>query len=170
MKKKTASRSTTKPLVSIMMGSKSDWPVMKTGADILDEFKIGYEARVLSAHRTPDDCAAYVKALAGRGVQAVIAGAGSAAHLPGVVASLTTLPVLGVPLAATPLAGFDSLMAIVQMPKGIPVATFAVGTPGAGNAALFAVALLALQDKKIAGRLDAFRKRQAKRVLETTLP
>ena len=168
--KKSASRSSAKPLVSIMMGSKSDWPVMQTAAEMLAEFKVGYEAQVISAHRTPDDCAAYAKSLAERGVKAVIAGAGGAAHLPGVVAALTTLPVLGVPLAATPLAGFDSLLAIVQMPKGIPVATFAVGAPGAGNAALFAVALLALEDKKLAGQLVAFRNRQAKRVREARLP
>ena len=158
-----------KPLVSIVMGSKSDWPVMSTAAEVLEELKVGYEAQVISAHRTPDDCADYAKALAGRGVQAVIAGAGGAAHLPGVVAAMTRLPVLGVPLAATPLAGFDSLLAIVQMPKGIPVATFAVGAPGAGNAALFAVAMLSLKDRRLAGRLAAFRKRQEKRVREASL-
>ena len=167
--KKSASTSSAKPLVSIVMGSKSDWPIMKSAADLLVEFKVEYEAKVISAHRSPDYCATYAKELAGRGFKAVIAGAGSAAHLPGVVAALTTLPVLGVPLAATPLAGFDSLLAIVQMPKGIPVATFAVGAPGAGNAALFAVAMLALQDKSMAKRLADFRRQQEKRVREAKL-
>ena len=155
--------------VAIMMGSKNDWSVMSAASTILDKFGIAHEARVLSAHRTPDEAVAYTRALADRGAQCVIAGAGGAAHLPGVIAANTTLPVLGVPIAATPLAGVDALYAIVQMPRGIPVATFAVGEAGAANAALFAVALMALSDKPLADKLTAYRAEMRTNILNTTI-
>src|SRR5574343_1008899 len=142
------------------MGSNSDWDTMKHAADILTEFGVPFEARVVSAHRMPDDMFAYAEAAEGRGLQAIIAGAGGAAHLPGMIAAKTLVPVLGVPVASKHLQGVDSLHSIVQMPKGIPVATFAIGNAGAANAALFAVALLANADPALRAKLDAFRARQ----------
>ncbi|WP_077036709.1 5-(carboxyamino)imidazole ribonucleotide mutase [Pelomonas sp. KK5] len=142
------------------MGSSSDWDTMKHAADILAEFGIAFEAKVVSAHRMPDEMFRYAEAAVGRGLKAIIAGAGGAAHLPGMIAAKTTVPVLGVPVASRHLQGVDSLHSIVQMPKGIPVATFAIGTAGAGNAALFAVAMLANEDAALRAKLDAFRARQ----------
>ncbi len=149
-----------KEFISIVMGSSSDWETLSAAASILDEFEISHERRVVSAHRMPDDMFAYAEAAAGRGLRAIIAGAGGAAHLPGMLAAKTTVPVLGVPVASRHLQGVDSLYSIVQMPKGIPVATFAIGAAGAANAALFAVAMLALDDPGLRQRLDAFRARQ----------
>jgi 5-(carboxyamino)imidazole ribonucleotide mutase len=142
------------------MGSASDWETMKAAADILAEFAIPFEAQVVSAHRMPDEMFAYAEAAAPRGLQAIIAGAGGAAHLPGMLAAKTVVPVLGVPVASRHLQGVDSLHSIVQMPKGVPVATFAIGTAGAANAALFAVAMLANHDASLRERLEAFRVRQ----------
>jgi len=142
------------------MGSSSDWETMKQAADILAEFGVPFEAQVVSAHRMPDDMFAYAEGAAARGLQAIIAGAGGAAHLPGMLAAKTTVPVLGVPVASRHLQGVDSLHSIVQMPKGIPVATFAIGTAGAANAALFAVAMLANVDPALREKLEAFRARQ----------
>jgi 5-(carboxyamino)imidazole ribonucleotide mutase len=147
-------------VVGIVMGSSSDWETMKLAAEILTEFGVAFEAQVVSAHRMPDQMFAYAEAAAGRGLKAIIAGAGGAAHLPGMLAAKTTVPVLGVPVASRHLQGVDSLHSIVQMPKGIPVATFAIGTAGAANAALFAVAMLATGDAALRARLDAFRARQ----------
>ena len=148
------------PVVGVVMGSSSDWETLKHATQILAEFGIPHEARVVSAHRMPDDMFAYAEAAAGRGLKAIIAGAGGAAHLPGMLAAKTTVPVLGVPVASRHLQGVDSLHSIVQMPKGIPVATFAIGTAGAGNAALFAVAMLANERPELRTRLEAFRARQ----------
>lgn len=156
--------------VGVVMGSSSDWDTLQHAVAILQEFGIAHEARVLSAHRMPDDLFAYAEQAASRGLQAIIAGAGGAAHLPGMLAAKTTLPVLGVPVASRHLAGVDSLHSIVQMPKGIPVATFAIGDAGAANAALFAVALLALHDTKLAAQLAAFRARQTKAAQQMVLP
>src|SRR6476619_2820401 len=156
----------TAPLVGILMGSTSDWDVMQQAARILDEFGVGYEARAMSAHRTPDLVEEFVKAAPGRGMKCIIAGAGAAAHLAGVVAAHTTLPVLGVPMPSKHLQGLDSLLSTVQMPKGIPVATFAIGDAGAANAALFAVAILSLADEKLAKKLADFRRRQTEAVLQ----
>ncbi|MCY4745226.1 5-(carboxyamino)imidazole ribonucleotide mutase [Pelomonas sp. UHG3] len=142
------------------MGSSSDWDTMKLAAEILTEFGVGFEARVVSAHRMPDEMFAYAEAASGRGLKAIIAGAGGAAHLPGMLAAKTTVPVLGVPVASRHLQGVDSLHSIVQMPKGIPVATFAIGTAGAANAALFAVAMLATGDAVLLEKLNAFRAKQ----------
>src|SRR6187455_3625978 len=142
------------------MGSASDWETMKAATDILAEFAIPFEAQVVSAHRMPDEMFAYAQGAAGRGLQAIIAGAGGAAHLPGMLAAKTTVPVLGVPVAGKHLQGVDSLHSIVQMPKGIPVATFAIGAAGAANAALFAVAMLANRDPALRERLIAFRAKQ----------
>lgn len=147
-------------VVGVVMGSSSDWETLKHAAEILTEFGIPHEARVVSAHRMPDDMFAYAEAAAARGLKAVIAGAGGAAHLPGMLAAKTTVPVLGVPVASRHLQGVDSLHSIVQMPKGIPVATFAIGTAGAANAALFAVAMLANDDAALREKLAAFRARQ----------
>lgn len=147
----------TKPLVGIIMGSQSDWPTMKLAADILDELGISYEAKIVSAHRTPDRLWAYGKAAADRGLQVIIAGAGGAAHLPGMMASKTRIPVVGVPVQTKALSGVDSLYSIVQMPKGYPVATMAIGAAGASNAGLMAAGILALQDPALAQRLDAWR-------------
>lgn len=158
------------PLVGILMGSDSDWPVMRKVAEQLDAFGIAYEARVLSAHRTPDQATGYAQEAAGRGMRCLIAGAGGAAHLAGVLAANTTLPVLGIPMPSKHLQGMDSLLSTVQMPGGIPVATFAIGDAGATNAALFAVAMLALSDTTLAGKLAAFRKKQEQKVLAKTLP
>jgi 5-(carboxyamino)imidazole ribonucleotide mutase len=154
----TTGESTVK--VGVVMGSSSDWDVMRHAADILTEFGVSFEAKVVSAHRMPDDMFRYAEAAAGRGLVAIIAGAGGAAHLPGMLAAKTTVPVLGVPVPSRHLQGVDSLHSIVQMPKGIPVATFAIGTAGAGNAALFAVAMLASGDPALRTKLDAFRARQ----------
>lgn len=153
-----------KPLVAIIMGSDSDWPVMKNAAQMLADFGVAYEARVVSAHRTPDLMFEFAESALGNGFQVIIAGAGGAAHLPGMVAAKTTLPVLGVPVPSKHLQGQDSLLSIVQMPKGIPVATFAIGDAGAANAGLFAVAMLANQDPALAEKLTTFRKKQAEKV------
>ena len=158
------------PLVGIVMGSDSDWPVMKAAAAVLDEFGVSYEARVVSAHRTPDLLFDYAGMAGERGLRAIIAGAGGAAHLPGMLAAKTTVPVLGVPVASRHLQGVDSLHSIVQMPKGIPVATFAIGAAGAANAALFAVAMLANEDAALRARLEAFRARQTEAARAMTLP
>lgn len=147
-------------VIGIVMGSSSDWETMKLAAEILTEFGVAFEARVVSAHRMPDEMFAYAEAAGGRGLRAIIAGAGGAAHLPGMLAAKTTVPVLGVPVASRHLQGVDSLHSIVQMPKGIPVATFAIGTAGAANAALFAVAMLATGDAALRDQLDAYRARQ----------
>ena len=152
------------------MGSSSDWEVMQHAAQQLDAFAVPFEAKVVSAHRTPDDMFRYAESAAQRGLQAIIAGAGGAAHLPGMLASKTTIPVLGVPVPSRYLRGEDSLYSIVQMPKGIPVATFAIGEAGAANAALFAVALLALHDPELAKKLAAFRAQQVAAVRVMTLP
>ncbi len=146
--------------VGVVMGSSSDWDTMRTATEILAEFDVPFEARVVSAHRMPDDMFAYAEAARGRGLKAIIAGAGGAAHLPGMLAAKTSLPVLGVPVASRHLNGVDSLHSIVQMPRGVPVATFAIGAAGAANAALFAVALLAGEDDALRRRLDAWRARQ----------
>jgi 5-(carboxyamino)imidazole ribonucleotide mutase len=158
------------PVVGVIMGSSSDWEVMKHAADILSEFNVPYEAEVVSAHRTPDRMFEYAETAAKRGLKCIIAGAGGAAHLPGMIAAKTILPVLGVPVTSKQLKGLDSLLSIVQMPKGVPVATFAIGDSGASNAALFAVALLAVEDTKLATRLAAFRETQAATVAAATLP
>lgn len=157
------------PLVAIIMGSDSDWPVMKAAAAMLEDFGVPYEARVVSAHRTPDLMFEFAETARARGIQAIIAGAGGAAHLPGMVAAKTTLPVLGVPVPSRHLQGQDSLLSIVQMPKGIPVATFAIGEAGAANAGLFAVALLANADAALAGKLAEFRRKQTEKVLAMQL-
>ena len=153
--------------VGIVMGSKSDWVTMQHAADILTEFGVAFEAKVVSAHRMPDAMFAYAEEAAGRGLQAIIAGAGGAAHLPGMLAAKTIVPVLGVPVSSKHLSGQDSLYSIVQMPKGIPVATFAIGEAGAANAALFAVALLARSDKLLTKKLMAFRAKQTKIAAES---
>ncbi|MCQ9325615.1 5-(carboxyamino)imidazole ribonucleotide mutase [Neisseria dentiae] len=156
--------------VGIIMGSNSDWPVMEHAAQFLKEFGVEYEARVVSAHRTPDLMFEYAETARARGIKAIIAGAGGAAHLPGMVAAKTTVPVLGVPVPSKYLRGEDSLLSIVQMPKGIPVATFAIGEAGAANAALFAVALLANESPELAEKLEAFRRKQEAAVLAMELP
>jgi 5-(carboxyamino)imidazole ribonucleotide mutase len=159
-----------KPLVGVVMGSSSDWDVMKAAAQVLKDFGVAFEHRVVSAHRTPDAMFDYAESARERGLACIIAGAGGAAHLPGMIASKTTLPVLGVPVPSKHLAGQDSLYSIVQMPKGIPVATFAIGEAGAANAALFAVAMLANNDPDLAERLEAFRRAQTEKVLAMHLP
>jgi len=159
-----------RPLVGIVMGSTSDWPTMEVAAKQLKEFGVPYEARALSAHRTPDALAEWIETSEKHGVRCFIAAAGGAAHLAGVVAAKTTLPVLGVPMPSKHLQGLDSLLSMVQMPKGIPVATFAIGDAGAGNAALFAVAMLALSDANVAKKLEEFRDKQTKAVLAAKLP
>jgi 5-(carboxyamino)imidazole ribonucleotide mutase len=152
------------------MGSDSDWEVMQHAAQRLLEFRVEHEARVVSAHRTPDLLYRYAEDAAGRGLRCIIAGAGGAAHLPGMLASKTTLPVLGVPIPSRHLQGLDSLLSIVQMPAGVPVATFAIGNAGAGNAALFAVAMLAAGDPDLGERLAEFRRTQEHRILNLRLP
>jgi 5-(carboxyamino)imidazole ribonucleotide mutase len=159
-----------KPLVGVVMGSKSDYEVLLAGIEILRALEIPYEARVLSAHRTPDQLAEYVVTARERGLRVLIAAAGGAAHLAGVMASKTLLPVLGVPIAATPLNGLDSLLSIVQMPKGIPVGTLAIGKPGAADAALLAAEILALSDAALYERLVAWRAARAQEVLDSKLP
>ena len=160
----------TSPRVGVVMGSSSDWDTMQHAVQILEQFGVPHEARVVSAHRMPDDMFAYAEAAAGRGLKAIIAGAGGAAHLPGMLAAKTVVPVLGVPVASRHLQGVDSLHSIVQMPKGIPVATFAIGNAGAANAALFAVALLANENPELRQQLDAFRAAQTEVARNMTLP
>lgn len=156
-------------IIGIVMGSNSDWPTLQAAAKILKDFGVPYEARVVSAHRTPDMMFEYAEAARDRGLKAIIAGAGGAAHLPGMLAAKTAVPILGVPVQSKALSGVDSLHSIVQMPKGIPVACFAIGEAGAANAALFAIALLANEDKRLALMLDAYRARQTQAVLDMTL-
>ncbi len=153
--------------VAVIMGSQSDWQTMQHATDILDKLEIGYEAKIVSAHRTPDRMYDFAKSAKGNGVKVIIAGAGGAAHLPGMVASLTSLPVFGVPVQSKALSGSDSLLSIVQMPAGIPVGTLAIGQAGAANAALLAPAVLALSDDALADRLDAHRAAQSSAVAET---
>ena len=156
--------------IGVVMGSSSDWDTMQHAVAILEQFGIAHEAQVVSAHRMPDDMFAYAEAAASRGLKAIIAGAGGAAHLPGMIAAKTTVPVLGVPVASRHLQGVDSLHSIVQMPKGVPVATFAIGTAGAANAALFAVALLANENPALRAQLEAFRAEQTAAARAMTLP
>lgn len=156
--------------VGVVMGSSSDWDTMQHATQILQRFDIAFEARVVSAHRMPDDLFAYAEAARARGLSAIIAGAGGAAHLPGMLAAKTTVPVLGVPVASRHLQGVDSLHSIVQMPKGVPVATFAIGPAGAANAALFAVAMLAAHDAALGQALDQFRAEQTAAARAMTLP
>jgi len=157
-------RSSKKPVVGIIMGSQSDWKTMENTAQILDTLKIPYESRIISAHRTPDRLYEYAKSARERGLKVVIAGAGGAAHLPGMTASMTTLPVLGVPVESSTLKGLDSLLSIAQMPAGIPVGTLAIGTAGAKNAALLAAAIISISDEKLAARLEQFRNKQTKSI------
>ena len=145
------------PTIALLMGSSSDWDTLRHAAEILDQFQVPYEKRVISAHRMPDDMFAFAQQAGGRGLRAIIAGAGGAAHLPGMLAAKTTVPVLGVPVSGKQLLGVDSLLSIVQMPKGVPVATFAIGAAGAANAALFAVAMLAAHDERLRLALETFR-------------
>ncbi len=160
----------TQALIGVVMGSSSDWDTMQHAVQILQQFDVPHDARVVSAHRMPDDMFAYAEAAAGRGLKAIIAGAGGAAHLPGMIAAKTVVPVLGVPVASKHLQGVDSLHSIVQMPKGVPVATFAIGAAGAANAALFAVALLANENPALRARLEAFRAAQTEAARSMTLP
>lgn len=155
------------PLVGIVMGSRSDWPTLQKAADILNELGVPFESKVVSAHRTPDRLVEYAKSARGRGIQVIIAGAGGAAHLPGMVASMTSLPVLGVPVKSSTLNGLDSLLSIVQMPKGVPVGTLAIGEAGAANAGILAASILAGGDAALLKRLDAWRKAQTDAVAET---
>ena len=157
-------------LIGVVMGSSSDWDTMQHASQILQDFGIAFEAKVVSAHRMPDDMFAYAEAAQGRGLRAIIAGAGGAAHLPGMLAAKTTVPVLGVPVASKHLQGVDSLHSIVQMPKGVPVATFAIGPAGAANAALFAVAMLAHGNPALQSALDAFRSQQTEAARAMTVP
>jgi 5-(carboxyamino)imidazole ribonucleotide mutase len=158
------------PVVGIVMGSNSDWDVMQHAARQMQDFGVAYEAKVVSAHRTPDLLYDYAESAAGRGLRCIIAGAGGAAHLPGMLAAKTIVPVLGVPVPSRHLKGLDSLLSIVQMPKGVPVATFAIGEAGAANAALFAIAVLARADDALAKRLEEFRAKQERAVRAMTLP
>lgn len=167
MKKKISKRS---PIVGIIMGSNSDWDVMSKATEVLDDFGVSYEAKVVSAHRTPDEMFEYAETAQARGLKIIIAGAGGSAHLPGMVASKTLVPVLGVPVTSKAMQGLDSLLSIVQMPKGIPVATFAVGEPGAANAALFAASILANSDETLNKKLSSFRSRQRSKVRAMKLP
>jgi 5-(carboxyamino)imidazole ribonucleotide mutase len=157
------------PRVGIIMGSQSDWPTMKKAAEMLERLGVAYEAEIVSAHRTPDKLFNYANTAADRGLQVIIAGAGGAAHLPGMAASKTRLPVLGVPVQSKALSGLDSLLSIVQMPKGVPVGTLAIGESGAANAGLLAASIVALQDPKVAHALDLFRKAQTDEVLAQSL-
>lgn len=159
-----------KPLIGVVMGSNSDWPVMQKAVEQLEAFGIAFEARVVSAHRTPDLLTEYAETAKQRGLACIIAGAGGAAHLPGMLAASTTVPVLGVPVPSKYLKGQDSLLSIVQMPKGVPVATFAIGEAGAANAALFAIAQLAVNNAELADKLEQFRTNQRQFVLDMTLP
>jgi 5-(carboxyamino)imidazole ribonucleotide mutase len=160
----------TKPIIGIIMGSTSDWSTMKHAADKLEEFGIPIEKEVVSAHRTPEKVSEYANSASERGLKCIIAGAGGAAHLPGMTAAMTEIPVLGVPVESAVLRGVDSMLSILQMPAGIPVATFAIGKAGATNAALFAVALLALTDQELATKLADYRKAQTNQVLQAKLP
>ena len=160
----------TDPQVSLIMGSDSDWSVMQAAAEMLERFGVRYEKRIISAHRTPDLMMEFSRSAEARGIACIIAGAGGAAHLPGMVASMTTVPVLGVPVAGKHLDGQDSLYSIVQMPRGVPVATFAIGKAGAANAGLFAVAMLAVHDSNLKKKLDQFRTAQTSEVLNARLP
>ncbi len=155
-----------KPLVGIIMGSQSDWPTLKHAADVLSDLGVPFEARIVSAHRTPDRLVSYAKEAAGRGLKVIVAGAGGAAHLPGMTASMTRLPVFGVPIQSAALNGLDSLLSIVQMPGGIPVGTLAIGKAGAINAALLAASVIALQDARVAADLEAWRAAQTANVAE----
>ncbi len=155
--------------IGVVMGSDSDWPTLQAAAKLLEEFGVAYEARVVSAHRTPKLLCEYAETARARGLKAIIAGAGGAAHLPGMIAAMTPVPVLGVPVQSRALSGLDSLLSIVQMPRGIPVATFAIGEAGAANAALFAIAMLANEDADLAAHLDAFRAKQTDKVLAMQL-
>ena len=159
-----------KPIVGILMGSNSDWDTMQNAAQTLADFGVAYEAKVVSAHRMPDDMFAYAETAAERGIKAIIAGAGGAAHLPGMLAAKTIVPVFGVPVASKHLSGEDSLLSIVQMPKGIPVATFAIGDAGAANAALHVIANLAVNDSALAKKLEAFRSAQTEKARAMNLP
>lgn len=159
-----------RPSVSIVMGSNSDWSVMQHAANVLKNFCIPHETLIISAHRTPDRMFGYAETARARGIKCIIAGAGGSAHLPGMIAAKTILPVLGVPVTSKHLQGVDSLLSIVQMPKGVPVATFAIGDVGATNAALFAIAILATEDPSLAEKLHQFRKEQAAAVTSMTLP
>jgi 5-(carboxyamino)imidazole ribonucleotide mutase len=159
-----------KAVVGVVMGSQSDWETMKRAVEVLEFFGVANEARVVSAHRTPDDMFEYAETAASRGLKAIIAGAGGAAHLPGMLAAKTAIPVLGVPVASKHLAGQDSLLSIVQMPKGVPVATFAIGEAGAANAALFVVAMLATSDATLANKLEAYRADMLEQVRAMKLP
>ena len=167
MKKKISKQA---PIVGIIMGSNSDWDVMSKATEVLDDFGISYEAKVVSAHRTPDEMFEYAETAQSRGLKIIIAGAGGSAHLPGMVASKTLVPVLGVPVTSKVMQGLDSLLSIVQMPKGIPVATFAVGESGAANAALFAASILADSDELLNKKLSSFRSRQRSKVRAMKLP
>ncbi len=158
------------PKVGIIMGSQSDWATMREAAQILADFGVAFECEVVSAHRTPDKLFDYAKAAKGKGLQVIIAGAGGAAHLPGMCASQTALPVLGVPVKSSTLSGWDSLLSIVQMPKGVAVGTLAIGTAGAFNAGLLAIQILALHDENLATQLDAFRTKQTQTVLANPIP
>ena len=160
----------TAPLVGVVMGSKSDWPTMQHAAALLEQFGVPYEAKVVSAHRTPHVLAAYAEAAESRGLELVIAGAGGAAHLPGMLAAQTLLPVLGVPVKSSTLSGWDSLLSIVQMPAGVPVATLAIGEAGAKNAALFAISVLARTRPELREKWNAFRQQQTQRIETETLP
>ena len=160
----------TKALVGVVMGSNSDWEVMKNACQQLHDLGIPYEAKVVSAHRTPDLLYQYAEQARAKGLKCIIAGAGGAAHLPGMLAAKTTLPILGVPVNSRYLKGLDSLLSIVQMPKGIPVATFAIGEAGAANAGLYAASILSIEDKTIADKIQAFREKQAQTVLAMQLP
>jgi len=167
---KVVRMNSTTPRVAVVMGSTSDWETLRHAVEILEQFKVACERRVASAHRTPDLTAEFARGAAGRGIQVIIAGAGGAAHLPGVIAAYTPLPVLGVPVESKMLRGIDSLLSIVQMPAGIPVGTLAIGEAGAKNAALLAISILALQDAELRVALDGFRERQASAVLAAKLP
>ena len=158
---------TESPKVGIIMGSQSDWPVMRLAAEILEELGVSHETRIVSAHRTPDRLVEYAKSARGRGLKVIIAGAGGAAHLPGMTASMTPLPVLGVPVQSRALSGMDSLLSIVQMPKGVPVGTLAIGEAGAMNAGLLAASIVALEDPSVASKLDAFRQAQTDKIGES---
>ena len=159
-----------KPIVGILMGSNSDWDTMQNAAQTLTDFGVAFEAKVVSAHRMPDDMFAYAETAAERGIKAIIAGAGGAAHLPGMLAAKTIVPIFGVPVASKHLSGEDSLLSIVQMPKGIPVATFAIGDAGAANAALHVIANLAVNDSALAKKLEAFRSAQTEKARAMNLP
>jgi 5-(carboxyamino)imidazole ribonucleotide mutase len=157
----------TKPLIGIIMGSQSDWATMRHAAEMLDQFGIPHEAKIVSAHRTPDRMVEYAKSAKARGLKVIVAGAGGAAHLPGMVAAMTTLPVLGVPVESKSLSGLDSLLSIVQMPGGVPVGTLAIGVPGAKNAGILAASIIALNDAAVAEKLEAFRRAQTDAVTES---